>query len=76
MDIISTGKINHCMAGQISRIKNDLQQTNHYQLAVFLQCPANQGLTCYVPELTRSFDTQLEAKIYLRELRRQWKQKK
>lgn len=71
MRVISTGAINYCMIGRLTE-NNQANGEKNYSLSVFAKCPATEE-TYYISELSKTYTNQLEAKNYLRELRRQWK---
>lgn len=67
MRLISTGKINHCMVARLLQGEGE-----NYMLWVAARCPITQD-EHVIKDLCKNFPNQGEAKTYLRQLRRDWK---
>lgn len=72
MRLLSTSKINHCLSARLIEVID--RGTPYYVVAVFCFNPADSTATAAaVPDMEKTFVNQAAAKIYVRQLRREYK---
>lgn len=72
MRIISSAKINHCMVARLLEVKE--QGKPYYTVSVSLHNPSDyRSSLSAIVDLEKTFDSQLAAKTYIRQLRREYK---